>query len=59
MKMEFEASDKKKGMSLAEVYDSVRALVERAEHNGTALTDAKVSVMVNMKAGIKSLTGEV
>jgi hypothetical protein len=58
-KVSFDADDKKKGMSLAELQTYVERAVGLAETNGTNLNDAKVFIFVNFGGGIKQLVAEV
>lgn len=58
-KVSFDADDKKKGMSLAELQTYVNRAVGLAETNGTDLNDSKVTILVNFGGGIKQLTAEV
>ena len=59
MKMELEARDKKLGMSLGELLSHVDTFKSLTEANNANPDDVKVKVMVNMSAGIKSITVEV
>jgi hypothetical protein len=59
MKMEFEAADKKAGMSLDELSQAVMRLLGAAKENQTDPNNAKVKVFVNMSAGIKTISAEV
>lgn len=59
MRVEYEASDKKQGMSLAELVKAVQTAEGLAEANGTNPADSKVKVFVNMNAGIKQIIMEV
>lgn len=57
--MELEARDKKLGMSLGELLSHVDTFKSLTEANNANPDDVKVKVMVNMSAGIKSITVEV
>lgn len=53
--MKFEASDPKKGLTVAELQAAVKTLVAVVEATGKDINETPVKAWVNMKAGIKSL----
>lgn len=53
--MKFEATDKKKGMSLAELKDSVDKMYAMHDAMNMDPSQQHVKVWVNISAGIKSL----
>lgn len=53
--MKFEASDPKKGMTVAELKNAADTLVKIFENTGADLNTIPVKVWTNIKAGIKSL----
>lgn len=58
-KLEYEAADKKNGLTLAELKQAVEEFEAIAKINDTNLSSSKVRVMINMSGGIKTITAEV
>jgi hypothetical protein len=59
MKVSIDAADKTVGMNLQELSDATTELLDRATQNGTVPTDARITVLINFRGGIKTLQGEV
>lgn len=58
-KLSVEASDKKYGLTLAELKRAVEKFSSIAEINETDISASKVSVLINFTGGIKEITAEV
>lgn len=58
-KLEYQAADKKKGLTLGELKQAVEEFEAIAKLNETNLNTSEVKVLINFSGGIKTITAEV